>query len=174
MSPQIFRKYSHFVLRRFSKQNCVIRLKSNILPPLPIFGSPQIFGLAASLLDRPLVAYFKASVRSDQKLKSVYQLSGACSTKCTKTGFTLVQLVELTPPKRVRRVRFPAGSYRRLEKRYLRPAQPCGCAQRWWVGARGLMVRARCCRWFATNAAFTGKAAVWTPGASSGDGLRTS
>jgi len=33
-TPQIFRKYSHFVLREgFSKQNVAIRLKSNILAP---------------------------------------------------------------------------------------------------------------------------------------------
>ena len=34
MPPQIFRKYSHLCFeRRFSKQNNVIRLKSNILAP---------------------------------------------------------------------------------------------------------------------------------------------
>ena len=35
--------------RRFSKQNSVIRLKSNILVPLKIFGLPPIFGLAMPL-----------------------------------------------------------------------------------------------------------------------------
>ena len=43
MPPQIFRKYSHFCFeRRFSEQNSLIRLKSNILPP-------QIFGLGTPL-----------------------------------------------------------------------------------------------------------------------------
>ena len=42
--PKIFRTYSHLYFeRRFSKQNSVIRLKSNILPP-------KIFGLATPLL----------------------------------------------------------------------------------------------------------------------------
>jgi len=36
--------------RRFSKQNSVIRIKSNILAPKKCFGSPQIFGLAVPLI----------------------------------------------------------------------------------------------------------------------------
>jgi len=36
--------------RRFSKQNSVICLKSDILAPPKFFGLPQIFGLAAPLI----------------------------------------------------------------------------------------------------------------------------
>jgi len=37
--------------RRFSKQNRVIRLKSNILPPSQFFDPSQIFGLATPLVE---------------------------------------------------------------------------------------------------------------------------
>jgi len=58
--------------RRFSKQNSVIRLISNILAQKKIFGSTQIFGLA-----KPLVAdiFCAALVDEWRYLKSIELLS---------------------------------------------------------------------------------------------------
>jgi len=63
IAPQIFGKHSNYknivivifgkhILcfeRRFSKQNSVIRLKSNIFAPQTFCPFPQIFGMATSL-----------------------------------------------------------------------------------------------------------------------------
>jgi len=39
----------------FTKQNGVIRLKSNILAPPKFFGQPQIFGMATPLLQKCVI-----------------------------------------------------------------------------------------------------------------------
>jgi len=45
MYPKTFRKNSHLCfVRRYHKQNSVIRLKSNILSPTKFFGPPKLLG----------------------------------------------------------------------------------------------------------------------------------
>jgi len=44
--------------RRFSKQNSVIRLKSNILLPLKFFGPPKFFGWLRHCFARQHATYF--------------------------------------------------------------------------------------------------------------------
>jgi len=79
--------------RRCSRQNSVIRLKSNILAPSKFFRPPPNFwaGYATVALSHYVIELWRF----------------------------------LIPSKLVGWVRFPVGSLRRLEKRYLRSAQPC-------------------------------------------------
>jgi len=62
--------------RRFSKQNSVIRLKSNILAPKYFFGSPQIFGMAM-----PLVMLTKKVLERTQKFSHFKTASNSFRSK---------------------------------------------------------------------------------------------
>jgi len=61
--------------RRFSKQNSVIRVKSNILAQKKFFGSPQIFGLAM-----PLICRARKNSKETEKSQRVW--SGQKASRC--------------------------------------------------------------------------------------------
>jgi len=72
-----------FFERRFSKQNSLIRLKSNILPPPIFFAPPKIFGLATSLLWHAQMAFCHVNWISEIQsgvLKKLYStLAKSCN-----------------------------------------------------------------------------------------------